>query len=191
MTPQIYFDISATRTKQDPEWLLTYRFAEGACAVEPHAIDYTEQARTGVLGDGCSAHYTPSPETEAMLIFGMVDRLLAKLTDHHRHVLTLAYGPAGQIATNGGQLPSKRWRAVACATPSVAQWAKAWADHRANRHEHGALAERYIVHLEDKMRDPKSNLSREERRRWEVLRTEAIQLLKGALIVWGALCKEK
>jgi hypothetical protein len=190
MTPQIYFDISATRTKQDPEWLLTYRFAEGACAVEPHAIDYTEQARTGVLGDGCSAHYTPSPECEAMLIFGMVDRLLAGLSDHHRHVLTLAYGPAGQIATNGGQLLSKRWRAVACEAPSVLPWAKAWAEHRAPRKEHGALCERYIVHLEDKILS-KAGLSREERRRWEVLRTEAVALLKGSQIVWAAVVRDR
>ena len=186
-----YFDVSQTLPHQDPEFLLTYRFGQGACAVEPHAIDYTEQARTGVLGDGCSAHYTPSPECEAMLIFGMVDRLLARVSDRQRHILTLAYGPAGQIATNGGQLPSKRWRAVASEAPSVLPWAKAWAEHRAPRKEHGALCERYIVHLEDKMRDPKVSLSREERRRWEVLRTEAVALLKGAQIVWAAVCKEK
>lgn len=102
---------------------LGWYFGEGLAAVIPSGIDYAakkESFRTGKepvydLTDG-----------DLLARFGRVDRALYALPRPYEHVLGLAHGDAGEVATLRGLRRDLRWRAVGHLTPIAGERAPHW-----------------------------------------------------------------
>jgi hypothetical protein len=102
---------------------LRWRFGAGAAAVLPRAVVMPE---TGCVGKGNSVDVPCLPDERAMLWFGHVDRALKPLPDIYWLALALFHGDAGEVASSGSLLPSRRWRAVAPITQAAIEQAADW-----------------------------------------------------------------
>lgn len=102
---------------------LKWRFGVGAARILPRAVAMPD---TGCVGSGNSVDVPCLPDEKAMLWFGHVDRALRQLPDIYQVALALYHGDPGEVASNGGMLNSRRWRAVAPLTRAAAEQAEDW-----------------------------------------------------------------
>lgn len=164
-----------------PERALLARYGHLDAIVCPGSPDVLALAQLGVLGDGCSAGYPAQPNEEALVRWGEVDRVLQQCDVQTRAVLAIAYGDAGAIVTRDGAYESQRWRAVAPLTSVAVTWGQAWAEHHRG---HGPPGARYVDALGARIAT--RTASRDDRARWEQLRTEARAMLAAALAEFRA-----
>lgn len=106
----------------DLRWYFSYGITTISRSTTGGILD---TVRAGVLGNGCSVHLAHEPDEGDMLRAGSVSAVLAGMPQMQVLVLSLAYGDAGYVATDGGRLPERRWRCVAHLT-STAQRAGKW-----------------------------------------------------------------
>lgn len=149
---------------------LHWRFGPGAARVLPRGATMPE---TGVLGNGTSVAAVSLPDETALESFGFVDRLLRRLPDPlFVEALSLAYGDAGSVVTNGGLWGHLRWRAVAPLTRLARERGAAWVLHHPG---HGAPPVRWCQRLFEP--GSQSEAQRSDRL---VLETQATNLLTAA-----------
>ena len=170
-----------------PARLLELRFGRLSTVVEPQGVSYAS-GETGILGNGCSVETPRAEHDDDRILWGHVDRLLLLVTPEQRHVLSLAYGDAGAIATSSGDYPTRRWRAVAALTTLAIEQGERWAAHRVQRREHAPAAERWVSAMSERIGAKATTVG--ERATWERVREQANALIGEAEEAFRAACRE-